>query len=168
MDYRWKILPEDMKAAAAVGVLLLVQLARCFPDGAPIGSCESFLPRHGSANPLPNHSSPYAIIQSKAHYGPGDIVTVSITSSGPSFKGFIAQGFNPETREVIGEFLGGHGVKLLPQCSAITHENNRSKKSATLSWRAPSGASGPVMFRVTVARNFNEFYANLLSQVGGY
>ncbi|XP_064471674.1 putative defense protein [Ornithodoros turicata] len=157
-----------MKAVAAVGVLLFVQVVRCFPDGAPIGACESFLPRHGSAQPLPNHSSPYAVTQSKAHYGPGDIVTVSITTTGPSFRGFIVQGFNPQTREVIGEFLGGSGVKLLPQCSSITHDNNRGKKAATLSWRAPRGTSGPVMFRATVVKTHDEFYANLLSQAAGY
>ncbi|KAL3205137.1 hypothetical protein MRX96_040892 [Rhipicephalus microplus] len=100
-----------MKMAALLLVVLLVAaVARAFPDGAP----------------------------SKAHYNPGDIVTVTVTTSGPSFKGFIVQGFNPQTRE-----------------------------AATLNWKAPLN-SGPVMFRATVVKSFTEFYANLLSQSAGY
>lgn len=158
-----------MKAAAILGVLLLlVRVTRSFPDGAPVGACDSFMPRHGATAALSNPSSPFAVVQSKGHYSPGDIVTVTVTTSGPSFKGFLVQGFNPQTREVIGEFLGGPGVQLVPQCAAITHENNRNKKAATLNWRAPLGASGPVMFRATVVKSYNEFYANLLSQSAGY
>ncbi|CAN7940941.1 hypothetical protein HPB47_024916 [Ixodes persulcatus] len=153
---------------AVLGVLLLVQATRGFPDGAPVGACDSFMPRHGTTAALPNPTSPYAVVQSKAHYAPGDIVTVTITTSGPSFKGFLVQGFNPQTREVIGEFLGGPGVQLVPQCSSITHENSRNKKAATLNWKAPHGTSGPVMFRATVVKSYSEFYANLLSQSAGY
>ncbi|KAL1414578.1 hypothetical protein MTO96_007363 [Rhipicephalus appendiculatus] len=158
-----------MKMAALLLVVLLVAaVARAFPDGgAPVGACDSFMPRHGTTAALPNPTSPYAVVQSKAHYNPGDIVTVTVTTSGPSFKGFIVQGFNPQTREVIGEFLGGPGTHVIPQCSAITHENNRNKKAATLNWKAPLN-SGPVMFRATVVKSFTEFYANLLSQSAGY
>ncbi|XP_077483626.1 putative defense protein [Amblyomma americanum] len=155
-------------AAPLVVVLLVVGVTRAFPDGAPVGSCDSFMPRHGTTAALPNPTSPFAVVQSKAHYNPGDIVTVTVTTSGPSFKGFIVQGFNPQTREVIGEFLGGPGTHVIPQCSAITHENNRNKKAATLNWKAPAGNSGPVMFRATVVKSFTEFYANLLSQSAGY
>ncbi|XP_050034881.1 putative ferric-chelate reductase 1 homolog [Dermacentor andersoni] len=157
-----------MKMAALLLVVLLVAaVARAFPDGAPVGACDSFMPRHGTTAALPNPTTPYAVVQSKAHYNPGDIVTVTVTTSGPSFKGFIVQGFNPQTREVIGEFLGGPGTHVIPQCSAITHENNRNKKAATLNWKAPLN-SGPVMFRATVVKSFTEFYANLLSQSAGY
>ncbi|KAH9368796.1 hypothetical protein HPB48_012441 [Haemaphysalis longicornis] len=156
------------KTPLVLVVLLVARAAWGFPDGAPVGSCDSFMPRHGTTAAQPNPTAPYAVVQSKAHYNPGDIVTVTVTTSGPSFKGFLVQGFNPQTREVIGEFLGGPGVHVVPQCSAITHENNRNKKAATLNWKAPLGNSGPVMFRATVVKSFTEFYANLLSQSAGY
>lgn len=61
--------------------LLLIGLAvgsNTFPDGAPIDVCvkpRPNRPNHGQAKPQPVHTSPYHILQSAAHYGPGTQIT---------------------------------------------------------------------------------------------
>lgn len=83
-----------------------------------------------------------------------------------SFRGFIVQAIDPQTFEFIGHFLPGEGLRLMPECSAVTHENARDKSAAALVWMPPDDRHwGEVIFRATIVANKNTYYENQISQV---
>ena len=85
---------------------------------------------------------------------------------GTSFKGLMVQAVDENTNQPIGSFEGGRGLKLIDSCSAVTHSDNRGKRSATLVWNAPRGATpGRVAFKGTVVQRFSEFWTGLQSDV---
>lgn len=138
--------------------LIVIPLAYAWPTGAPSKACEAMLPKHGNNRPQPAHLSPYSVSQTTDSYRAGDQVIVFVQSSaGTPFKGMMIQAYDPRTNNTIGEFLEGVGLKKIPECSSMSHSDNRDKKSATLVWVAPQD-SGNVKFRATIVQQFNTFY----------
>ena len=65
-----------------------------------------------------------------------------------TFKGFIVQALDPKTLKFIGRFMPGEGLNMMAECSAVTHQNNRLKTSATFLWMPPDDRNfGEVIFR---------------------
>jgi hypothetical protein len=62
------------------------------------------------------------------------------------FRGFFLQARDANTNEWIGEWLESPNTKTIPECSAITHADNRDKTQAVFLWKAPAGKSGSVFF----------------------
>lgn len=92
-------------------------------------------------------------------------------SDQPPFKGFLVQALDPQTFKFIGHFLPGEGLHLMPECSAVTHQNSKLKSAVGLLWKAPTGnllknhLSGEVIFRATVVQKKTVYYQNLLAEV---
>lgn len=73
----------------------------------------------------------------------------------------MVQAYDPETGQTIGSFQQGRGLKVLEQCSAVTHIDRRGKKSASLLWDPPSHGGGRVAFRGTIVQRYSDFYEGI-------
>lgn len=73
----------------------------------------------------------------------------------------MVQAVDSESKQPIGVFEPGRGLKTIDSCSAVTHSDPRGKRAATLVWDAPQGASGRVAFRATVVKRFSEFWTDM-------
>nr|CAD7437416.1 unnamed protein product [Timema bartmani] len=137
------------KPFLALLVAVLPLLAQCFPDGAPIDACvkqRKNQPHHGQAKPQTG-PRPYSIIATSETYSPGAEIAVTIQGlQGATFRGFFLQARDVETDEWIGTWDAAENTSGLPECSAITHADNRDKLQATLVWTAPAQGSGNVYF----------------------
>lgn len=80
---------------------------------------------------------------------------------GLPFRGLMVQAYDPETGQTIGNFQQGRGLKVLEQCSAVTHMDRRGKRSATLLWDPPGQGGGRVGFRGTVVKRYSEYYEGI-------
>jgi len=137
-----------------------------WPSGAPEKTCNTLLPKHGENKAKSANSSPYILTQSHQEYGAGDKVKVTLTAPrGYSFKGLMVQAYDPQTNAVIGKFEAGRGLKTIDSCSAVTHTDNRGKRSATLLWTAPNTSNGLVAFRGTVVQRFSEIFSGLQAKI---
>lgn len=85
--------------------------------------------------------------------------------SGESFKGLMVHAYDPTTHQPLGTFIPGRGLKTIDSCAAVTHIDNRGKRSATLIWQAPADRSGKVSFIATVVQRYSEFYVGLHSKI---
>lgn len=57
------------------------------------------------------------------------------------------QALDSESLQMIGRFLPGTGLQMLPECAAVTHNDTRLKDSVSFLWMAPSKLHGNVIFR---------------------
>lgn len=148
-------------------VLATSAIVSAFPDGAPADTCvNANSPKHGKTLPRANHTLPYQLVASSDQFGPGAEVqgefylflfqrlclnlffisfTVSIYGR-DTFRGFFLQARNGETDEWIGEWEQTDNTNVIPECSAITHGDNRDKLQAVLVWKAPNNRQGYVYF----------------------
>lgn len=62
------------------------------------------------------------------------------------FRGFFFQARDAQTQEWIGEFIESPNTKIIPECSSVTHADNRDKTQAIFVWKAPEFKSGQVFF----------------------
>lgn len=62
------------------------------------------------------------------------------------FRGFFLQARDAQTNEWIGEWQQTENTKTIPECSAITHGDNKDKVQAVLVWKAPNDRKGYVYF----------------------
>lgn len=62
------------------------------------------------------------------------------------FRGFFIQARDGRTNEKIGNFVNSTDINLLPECSGITHNDNKDKSEASLNWQAPQHIQGQVIF----------------------
>lgn len=67
-------------------------------------------------------------------------------SGGETFRGFFLQARDAKTQEWIGEFEHVDNTNVIPECSSITHADNRDKQQGTFVWKAPSYRQGQVFF----------------------
>lgn len=129
-------------------ISIIISIVDCFPDGAPPDTCVKGRfnqPNHGQSRSQSAHTSPYQVIASSDSYGPGERITVQISGS-DVFRGFFLQARDAQTNEWIGEWQETQNVKTIPECSSITHADNKDKAQATLVWIAPKGKQGSVFF----------------------
>ncbi|CAN7944057.1 unnamed protein product, partial [Ixodes hexagonus] len=90
---------------------------------------------------------------------------VTLLSVGSPFKGFLIKAFD-ETEKDLGSFVStGPDAKDVPHCAGITHTNNDDKQHVLVNWKAPANRSGKVHFKVTVVKDFSNYYLGLRSTV---
>lgn len=70
---------------------------------------------------------------------------VKVDIGGAPFKGFLITAIDTLTGERVGSFATVKGSSVLP-CSAITHTDNKLKKSASFLWNPPKAKKGRVTF----------------------
>lgn len=134
-------------------LLLLLQGIVGFPDGAPADTCvkqRANQPNHGKARPQPAHTNPFEVVASAQSYHPGQQISVIIYAqdqhASKTFRGFFLQARDANSNEWVGEWEQSDNTKTIPECSAITHSDNRDKLGAKLIWKAPQHKRGNVYF----------------------
>ncbi|XP_034487766.1 putative defense protein 3 [Drosophila innubila] len=155
--------------------LLLLQLlvgVTGFPDGAPADTCvkqRANQPNHGKARSQPAHTNPFEVVASTQTYHPGQEVSVVIypqdQHATKTFRGFFLQARDANSNEWIGEWVQSDNTKTIPECSAITHSDNRDKLGAKLIWKAPQNKRGNVYFTGTVLQDYGNFWSEIVGKV---
>lgn len=135
------------------------------PGGAPDSACATMIPEHkDSLHEEASPASPYKLVQDKRDFKGGDVVAVTLSSSGPAFKGFLVKAFDEKNQEV-GQFEASEDSKPITKCSASTHTGPADKTVVKVLWKAPEGASGKVHFRATVVVDIHKYVTGLQSTV---
>ncbi|XP_076342178.1 putative defense protein 1 [Tachypleus tridentatus] len=136
-----------------------------FPQGAPVESCDSMLPRHELLKPSPPEKSPYRFIASADHYSYSTIPGITVEILGAPFKGFFVAAIDPHTTKRIGSWKRVKGSDPLP-CSAITHVDPYPKSHVTLLWEPPRDrGEGDVIFLATIAESYYVYYTGQVAAV---
>uniref|UniRef100_A0A090X972 Putative secreted protein n=2 Tax=Ixodes ricinus TaxID=34613 RepID=A0A090X972_IXORI len=67
-----------------------------------------------------------------------------------------------ENEEDLGSFRSTRpDAKKMTHCAGITHTDNDDKRHVLVNWVAPADRAGKVHFKVTVVKDFNNFYLGL-------
>lgn len=74
------------------------------------------------------------------------VVVIYSHSKDDVFRGFFMQARDADSNEWIGEWLHSENTNVIPECSAITHGDNKDKLAAKLIWKAPQNKRGHVYF----------------------
>ncbi|KAF5894327.1 putative ferric-chelate reductase 1 isoform X2, partial [Clarias magur] len=119
---------------------------------------------------LPQTSPPpYTVTADTSSYKQGDTITVTLSATSESFKGFLLQARQVGGNSAVGSFsLVGLNSQLL-NCagvsnSAVAHTSSTSKKVIQSKWKAPtSGNLGNIEFRATFVRKTSIFWVGVKS-----
>ncbi|XP_023308874.2 putative defense protein 3 [Lucilia cuprina] len=157
-------------AIQILSILSLIVVIKSFPDGAPSDTCvkkRPNQPNHGQARPQPFDKNPYEVVASSETFHPGQEVTVVIYPHGKQelFRGFFLQARDANSNEWIGEWQRSENTNTIPECSAITHGDNRDKLAAKLIWKAPQNKRGRVYFTGTVLKSYGTFWSDIIGKV---
>ncbi|XP_050071311.1 putative defense protein 3 [Anopheles maculipalpis] len=156
---------------AVIGCLLaFLSTTQGFPDGAPADTCvksRTNEPNHGAARSQSQASLPYQVTASGNAYGPGTQIQVTIHGHQDVFRGFFLQARDAQTNEWIGSWYETPNTKTIPECSSVTHADNRDKEQATFVWQAPKDRQGQVYFTGTIVKNYGTYWANVIAAVPG-
>ncbi|XP_030369166.1 putative defense protein 3 [Scaptodrosophila lebanonensis] len=168
----------DAGFAPHLCVLLPLLLLVCssvvtgFPDGAPADTCvkqRANQPNHGQARSQPPNTNPFEVVATSQTYHPGQQIEVVIYSANEQkssvFRGFFLQARDANSNEWIGEWVQSENTKTIPECSAITHSDNRDKLGAKLIWKAPQNKRGNVYFTGTVLQEYGTFWSDIIGKV---
>ncbi|CAN7981061.1 unnamed protein product [Ixodes pacificus] len=150
------------KALNLLALLLAISGCLAHPTGAPEEACADMLPQHGDSLFEDASKGPYRLTQNKVDFKGGDVVVVTLSTSGTPFKGFLVKAFDENEKEV-GQFEKTAISQPLTKCSASTHVEGGDKTTAALKWKAPAGVAGKVHFRATIVENAKKYFTNLKS-----
>uniref|UniRef100_A0A182NN18 Reelin domain-containing protein n=1 Tax=Anopheles dirus TaxID=7168 RepID=A0A182NN18_9DIPT len=148
--------------------LVLLSATHAFPDGAPADTCvksRTNEPNHGAARSQSLAALPYQVTASGSAYGPGSQIQVTIHGHQDVFRGFFLQARDAQTNEWIGSWYETPNTKTIPECSSITHADNRDKEQATFVWQAPKDRQGQVYFTGTIVKNYSTYWASVIAAV---
>ncbi|KAK6174642.1 hypothetical protein SNE40_017879 [Patella caerulea] len=141
--------------------------------GAPFGTCLTMYPHHGSAVHQTTET-PFTITVDKATYQPDEELTVVIGSANDTiFRGLELKVHRLTGNQEIleGQFTQFNSTKLKTQnCfggekNLITHSNNNTVTSLTITWQAPSQNIGDIQFTATIVESFSVFWFNVKAAV---
>ncbi|XP_067628010.1 putative defense protein 3 [Eurosta solidaginis] len=150
--------------------LTLLSTANAFPDGAPADTCvkqRANQPNHGKARTQPEHTNPFEVVADSETFYPGQQIAVLVypVDQTATFRGFFLQARDANSNEWIGEWVQSENTKTIPECSAITHSDNRDKLGAKLIWKAPQNKKGRVYFTGTVLKEYATFWSDIVAKV---
>lgn len=161
-----------MAALKVILIVSLVAMVTSYPTGAPAGTCESMTPGHAASTG--SDPSIFTVSASTTMYGPGDEITVTISTSGTAFRGFHIQARKAGETTPYGTFKTPSASTQLLQCSAAgdawTHSDRTDKTSVTATWTAPDSDMGTIAFQATIVQEFSQaggvsiFYQNIMSE----
>ncbi|XP_042146089.1 putative ferric-chelate reductase 1 [Ixodes scapularis] len=147
-------------AMSMVLVFLFAGICVGHPDGADDEACAHLFPYHGyiAKSAAEGRAEGYRLVQNKKDYKPGDVITVTLSSEASPFMGFLIKAFD-ENEMDVGSFRStGPDSRAFSHCSGITHTSKNLKKKVVAQWLAPEDRSGKVHFKVTVVKEFKDFY----------
>ncbi|XP_060063572.1 ferric-chelate reductase 1-like [Ylistrum balloti] len=152
-----------------VALLVVVGRVEGFGDGAPLGSCLTFFPKHDYAKKQMG-TSPFQIELSASSFMPSQEIDVTLMApSGETFVGFMLNVHRQagDTEELLGRFTSvpADGTKAV-NCiggleNMVTHTDNRQRKQLTFTWKAPTYEVGNVTFRAAFVKSFKVFWTDV-------
>ncbi|XP_053350486.1 putative ferric-chelate reductase 1 [Clarias gariepinus] len=151
-------------------ILLLlgcVWVCECYPNGQVSSSCDNLTPSHGSS--AQTSAPPYTVTADTSSYKQGDTITVTLSVTSGSFKGFLLEARQVGGSSAVGSFsLVGSDSQLLTcsgvSNSAVSQTSGSSKTQILSKWKAPtSGNLGNIEFRATFVRNGATFWVGVKS-----
>uniref|UniRef100_A0A2C9KZ33 Ferric-chelate reductase 1 n=1 Tax=Biomphalaria glabrata TaxID=6526 RepID=A0A2C9KZ33_BIOGL len=149
-----------------LAVSLLVDRAECHRNGQGIdGSCADLTPQHGVS--AQNSASPYTITFSPTSYTVSQSISVTLSASSSSFKGFMIQARNASScsTSAQGSFNVVAGTTTACSNAALVHSSSSSKTTITTNWIAPTTSVGHIVFRAVFVQEQNTFWTNVVSGV---
>ncbi|XP_053395614.1 uncharacterized protein LOC123525863 [Mercenaria mercenaria] len=160
------------KGFVAVVCFIFGVILKCvwtYRTGAPTRACGDMTPQHGS--PINTDPAPFLVEVSKTQYAPNERIYVRIRGCGLArFKGFMIQprsAVYPNRPAFLGAFLRVRGTRY--ECvrsgAVLTHSSPEEKDSVTLTWIAPPGPAGHVVFRVTFVQSYTNYWVGINSPV---
>ena len=159
----------------SVIILAISSISWAYSDGAPDerdeldNTCIAMNPSisYSHKGGMQTTPSPFQLTVNKRVVRNGETVTLRITrnqdilSDSNMFKGFIVQGFDQQSEQVLGDFevrnddMNTLAMKCFGRLgSSVCHKNNKEKSSVTLKWKAPP------LTRTTCVK----FYATVLAK----
>uniref|UniRef100_G3WM81 Ferric-chelate reductase 1 n=1 Tax=Sarcophilus harrisii TaxID=9305 RepID=G3WM81_SARHA len=154
-----------------LGIWILLQLispVANYANGKVMEACHTMVPGHG----YPPQSDPvHKITLNQTTFLPGD--TVTVTLSGPRFKGFLIEARNAEDLKSssIGSFtlFDEEECQLLTcdhkEGSAVSHTSPSKKTQIEVYWNAPDTANHSIQFLATVVEKYKIYWVKILSPV---
>ncbi|KAM3914398.1 defense protein l(2)34Fc-like [Leptodactylus fuscus] len=151
-------------------VLLIASFPICmyaYSNGQVTASCDNMTPQHGAS--AQTSSPPYTLSLDKYTYSAGDKikVTLSSSSSGTQFKGFLLQGRSGSSNVPVGSFVTSNPNTQTLTCtnpaSSVSHTSSSGKTSIDVTWVAPSSSMTNVQIRATVVQSAMVFWTNVVS-----
>ncbi|XP_046651670.1 putative ferric-chelate reductase 1 homolog [Daphnia pulicaria] len=144
------------------------EFGAAYSAGAPVTSCSSMKPDHGSPS---NNPSPFESLPNQTEIFSNESVILTIQSStSKTFKGFLIMGFDAATDSVIGTFNVdlSQGQSQTLKCfdtydTAATHRSSTGKKSVTVEWTPPADFEGVVIFKTTFAESKSTYWDKQIS-----
>ena len=146
--------------------LCLLSTINAYKAGAPATVCNSMMPKHGAA--AQTDFAPYIILILPILYSSGTTHTVTLVTTGSSFKGYLLTMRRVDNHTIIVPgFSAPNGAQLLT-CdnqtnAAVTHTDNSSKTSVMFTWTAPAQSVGDLQVVATVVQNKKTFWTNIES-----
>ncbi|XP_072500194.1 ferric-chelate reductase 1-like isoform X2 [Notamacropus eugenii] len=150
-----------------LGIWVLLQLINPvanYANGKVSEACHTMVPCHGYT---PQSDPIHKITLNQTRFIPGD--TITVTLSGPQFKGFLIEARNAENLDSsrIGSFtLIDKEVSQLLTCdhkegSAVSHTSPSKKTQIQVYWSAPNTANHSVQFLATVVEKYKIYWVKI-------
>ncbi|XP_072043884.1 uncharacterized protein [Amphiura filiformis] len=150
----------------------LFETGETFPNSAPTAACSDLIPGHTPTNLAV--VNPYRIDVRLQTYQFNSVTQVTISSINgdtESFKGILLQARSVNTGNVVGTWElptipGITSTSCSTANDAITHADRTIKSTpATFNWIPPANDVGPVIFRVTLVKEYSVFWVALSSDI---
>ncbi|KAK3592592.1 hypothetical protein CHS0354_001759 [Potamilus streckersoni] len=160
----------------SMGLLSLIPRSSSFPDGAPVGTCDTFMPMHHTKDgkrvgPQPEKNKPpIQILLNATSIKAGDTVEVSIKSNdNASYKGFILQVQDVNKGTSVGTIqpvsVGTHILQCKSPGDTLTHSDPFDKTETVLYWKSPLFTNFPrIQVRATIVEKYDLIWTNVTSQ----
>ncbi|KAG0443523.1 hypothetical protein HPB47_014822 [Ixodes persulcatus] len=86
------------------------------------------------------------------------VTALTLSSEASPFMGFLIKAFDEDEKDVGSFRSTGPDSRAFSHCSGITHTSKNLKKRVVVQWLAPDDRSGKVHFKVTVVKEFKDYY----------
>ncbi|KAL3862059.1 hypothetical protein ACJMK2_008054 [Sinanodonta woodiana] len=159
-----------------IGLLSLTPRASSFPGGAPVGTCDTFMPMHHTEDgkgvePQPEKNKPpIQILLNATSIKAGDTVEVRISSkNNVSYRGFIVQLQDVSKGTPVGTIqpvsVGTHLLQCKSPGDTLTHSDPFDKVETVLHWKSPLFTNFPrIQVRATIVEKYDLIWTNVTSQ----
>ncbi|KAB5587239.1 hypothetical protein PHYPO_G00010920 [Pangasianodon hypophthalmus] len=144
-----------------------LRVCESYPGGKVSSSCDNMLPSHGTV--AQTSAAPYTVTVDSSTYKEGDTITVTLSATSGSFKGFLLEARLVGGNSAIGSFSVVNSNSQVLTCSglsnsAVSQTSSTSKSQIQSKWKAPtSGNLNNIEFRVTFVRDFSTFWVGVKS-----
>ncbi|XP_076827293.1 putative ferric-chelate reductase 1 [Brachyhypopomus gauderio] len=157
---------------AYVLLFACVRIVECYGNGQVSSACGSMQPEHGSS--VQTSVAPYSISVDRTSYSAGGQITVTLSATSGTFKGFLLEAQSIGGSAPIGYFSSAGTNAQLLTCSgqagaAVSHSSSTAKTQIQSIWKAPSsGTLNNIQFIATFVQVTKTFWMGVKSAQVSY